>query len=104
MRVKVDEWKSRTIYVRLVHAQHASWLVLRKLKGCGLRLLLGRNTDGLANLHSSARHQAHSIQPLTPIDHLPPPFTAQVQARGLRCPYCPVSHRSNHATRYRRTS
>src|SRR5579862_28279 len=104
MRVKVDEWKSRTNYVRLVHAEHTSWLVLRKLQRCGLRLFLGRTTDSLANLHSSPRHQAHSIQPLTPIDHLPPPSTARDQAPGLRCPCSPVSHRSNHATRYRRMS
>ncbi len=90
--MKVDEWKSRTIDAGLVHVEHTSWLVLRKLQGRGMRLVPGRNTGGPAYLHSRPCHQTHSVQPLAPIDHLAPPAIAQDRALAWRCPRLAVAH------------
>ena len=92
--MEIDEWKFRTLDVRLVHLEHASWLVLRELQGRRLRCVLGRNAGGPAYLHSRPCHQTHSIQPLAPIDHLPPPSIAQDRELAWRCPRlfcCPLT-------------
>ncbi len=90
--MEVDEWKFRPLDTGLVHLEHASWLVLRKLQGRSMRLVTGFNIGGQAYLYSRARHHTHSIQPLAPTNHLIPPAIAQDRVLRLRYPRPAVGH------------
>src|SRR5450432_141786 len=90
--MKVDERKFRTLDARLIHAEHASWFVLRKLQGRGLGWASGLKIAGSAHLDSRSGHEAHSIQPMATTDHLTPPAIAQARALAWRCPRSSVAH------------
>src|SRR5881275_2890646 len=68
MSMEIDDRKFRALYGRLVHLQHALWLVLRKLQRSRLGLwewlrFRIRPPDPRSSCKS------HAVQPLSPIHH-----------------------------------
>src|SRR4029077_13633543 len=81
--MEVDVGKLGTLDAGLVPPEHAGWLVRRELQTRGLSLIFSRRTDGLPYLYSRSCQQTHSIQPLTPTDHIAP--IVQARAPAWRC-------------------
>src|ERR1043166_9607030 len=94
--MEVNAGKHRTLEAGFTHVEHAFRLILRKLQRCrssrGRRLPLSSPTCGLTDLRPTACDQAHSIQPLTPIDHVntsgycPGSSTGVAISTGRGCP------------------
>src|ERR1041385_2515407 len=94
--MEVNAGKHRPLDAGFTHVEHASRFILRKLQRCGFgrrrRLILSSRTRGPADLTPTSCDQAHSIQPLTPIDHVnssgycPGSSAGVAISTGLGCP------------------